>query len=215
MLSLSFVVVANAMFATATGNSYSHGHPAILCENSFSIQGRNGCNTDEECLKNARLKCEKYSTCTGIAWNWVLPGRNEEQALKICFSRDNKTEAGWRTMWRKDDDILSICETRWAEQIRKCQDGNLGKDGHLRNQVEDDFLQIACCKNEGVPYECGGDCWGWDGVGPCEEWEQEVEECLDVNEAKMCCKEKGVPEECSAYCDTAYLLSNILKNESK
>ena len=90
------------------GNQYSDAHPATVCENSFFITGRNGCNTDIECLKNAKLKCEENPKCTGIAWNWVLPGRNEVQALKICFSRETKTEAGWRTLWRRDGILLFL-----------------------------------------------------------------------------------------------------------
>jgi len=44
---------------------------------------------------------------------------------------------------------LGICE-RWAEQIRKCQDGKRWW-----------LFQKECCKNLGVPSECAGLCWNW------------------------------------------------------
>ena len=78
----------------------------------------------------------------------------------------------------------------WGEKMKKCRS-------------EEDSLQMACCKNEGVPYNCGGYCWAHSEEGPCEEWIQKIEECMDGNEGKMCCKEKGVPEDCSYYCDSA------------
>ena len=50
----------------------------------------------------------------------------------------------------------------------------------------------ACCKNQGVPYVCSGDCLVEGGV--CEEWQQKVFECLKSDDGKECCERQGVPE---------------------
>ena len=65
----------------------------------------------------------------------------------------------------------------------------------------------ACCRNQGVPYECSGYCtlkevgnmWMW----KCEEWEPQIRKCNEGNDGYLCCQEQGVPKECSAYCKTS------------
>merc|ERR1712234_25129 len=59
-----------------------------------------------------------------------------------------------------------------------------------------------------------------DEPGLCKvKWGEKMKKCQQGNEVdslqRACCKNEGVPEECSAYCDPAYLLSNILKNQPK
>ena len=77
---------------------YTHPHTSTLCKVSKPIEGRNGCKTDSECLENGRKKCEADPECLGIAWYRF----REEQALKICYSREFITKPGWRTIWKKD-----------------------------------------------------------------------------------------------------------------
>ena len=90
-----------------------------------------------------------------------------------------------------------ICDKQWLGKIEKCYKGNKDNEVGLR----------ACCRNQGVPYECSGYCtpkeaaymWAW----KCEEWSQESEECRKGNDGYVCCEEQGVPKECSFLCETS------------
>ena len=68
------------------------------CVYNDDVEGRNGCASDEECLKNGRNICDTDPNCFGIAWykNYV------HQKLKICRSNKmgRKTD-GWRTMMKQ------------------------------------------------------------------------------------------------------------------
>ena len=89
---------------------YSHAHENTLCKDSRPIKGRNGCNTDLECLHNAKKSCDEDFRCHGIAWY----DRRVEQNLQVCYSRENRettegeTNYGWRTMWREDGILLFL-----------------------------------------------------------------------------------------------------------
>ena len=69
------------------------------------IDIRNGCASDEECLKHGRTLCDTDPNCYGIAWLKTLL----TQPLKICRSRkmEIKTD-GWRTMMKQGCYILSL-----------------------------------------------------------------------------------------------------------
>ena len=65
------------------------------CVDNENVEGRNGCESDEECLQNGRNICDTDPNCFGIAWYTNLVN----QQLKICRSKamGPKTD-GWRTM---------------------------------------------------------------------------------------------------------------------
>ena len=66
------------------------------------MEGRNKCDTDEECLENGRKFCDADPGCFGIGWysnskeSWWL-----NQRLKMCTSTKMayKTD-GWRTFMK-------------------------------------------------------------------------------------------------------------------
>ena len=76
---------------------YDDALTTTWCSNHKDVGGRLECNSDTECLHNARYKCDKDPGCYGVAW--YQPIRN--QPLKLCMSRDMapKTD-GWRTMMK-------------------------------------------------------------------------------------------------------------------
>ena len=81
-----------------TVNGYSAASAVEWCVNNEDLDKRNGCNSDEECLKNGREICDTDSNCFGIAWNT----NNLGQQLKICRSTTMEPKAdGWRTMMKQ------------------------------------------------------------------------------------------------------------------
>ena len=78
------------------------------CSDNQEIDGRNGCSSDEECLKIGRKKCDTDPNCYGIAWyeNYL------EQKLRICTSRTMKAKTdGWRTMMKQGMYLVLSYET--------------------------------------------------------------------------------------------------------
>ena len=68
------------------------------CVDNEDVDGRNGCTSDADCLKNGRNICDTDPSCFGIAWykHDVL------QKMRICRSNKMgpKTD-GWRTMMKQ------------------------------------------------------------------------------------------------------------------
>ena len=83
----------------------------------------------------------------------------------------------------------SVCE-QWFEKIVKCQFESEDNEAVLK----------ACCRDQGVPYECSGYCtekevedmFAW----RCGKWRQQINECGVSNDGHVCCEEQGVPEKC-------------------
>ena len=69
------------------------------CKDSKDIDGRNRCESDQQCLENARGQCDNSPYCFGVMWN----RRVITQKLRICLSRelDPKTD-GWHTMLKSE-----------------------------------------------------------------------------------------------------------------
>ena len=85
---------------------------------------------------------------------------------------------------------------QWVEQMSECSGHQMAK---------------ACCKDQGVPENCSGNCLNGDEVGPrqlksvdviCGLWCDQIEECHQGSKEDLlaCCKNKGVPVEYSGYC---------------
>jgi len=92
-----------------------------------------------------------------------------------------------------------MCDKKWFEKIEKCymDVGNKANEAGLK----------ACCKNQGVPYECSGYCTLKE-VGKminwtCGDWKQQIGKCREGNDGYVCCEEQGVPKECSFLCETS------------
>jgi len=80
------------------------------CRDSRPIEGRNKCDSDEQCLENARGLCDDDSNCVGVMW---FSG-NPIQKLRLCESRilEGKTY-GWRTLLKSNTmkkEIVRIIE---------------------------------------------------------------------------------------------------------
>ena len=69
------------------------------CRDSRPIEGRKNCNSNEQCLANARGLCDDDSNCFGVMWF----SKNLSQKLRLCESRilEDKTD-GWRTLLKSD-----------------------------------------------------------------------------------------------------------------
>ena len=78
--------------------SYDAANAGEWCVDNEAKDGRNGCASDEECLKNGRNVCDTDPNCFGISWY----KRYAKQKLRICRSTvmGPKTD-GWRTMMKQ------------------------------------------------------------------------------------------------------------------
>ena len=75
------------------------------CVDNEVIEGRNGCTSDKECLKNGRSVCDTDSNCFGISWYTHFA----KQRLRICRSTVMETKTdGWRTMMKQGMYTMSI-----------------------------------------------------------------------------------------------------------
>ena len=74
------------------------------CVDNKDVEGRNGCESDEDCLQNGRDICDTDPNCFGIVWYT----KRANQRLKICRSKDMgpKTD-GWRTIMKKGIYIIT------------------------------------------------------------------------------------------------------------
>jgi len=80
------------------------------CRDSRPIEGRNKCDSDEQCLANARGLCDDDPTCSGVMWF----SKNPFQKLRLCQSKilEGKTD-GWRTLLKSNTmkkEIVRIIE---------------------------------------------------------------------------------------------------------
>ena len=67
------------------------------CKDHEDVDVRNGCDSDESCLKAGRPICDADPLCFGVAWHQPIPG----QPLKICRSTVMAVKTdGWRTMMK-------------------------------------------------------------------------------------------------------------------
>ena len=67
-----------------------------MCIDNEDIEGRNNCQSDDECLVNGGKICDRDPNCFGVAWNV----HNVSHPLKICRSRSplNVSTPSWRTI---------------------------------------------------------------------------------------------------------------------
>ena len=74
---------------------YGDAKTTEWCVNSEDVEGRDDCDSDDDCLENGRKLCDKDHKCFGLAWD----KNNVKQRLKLCRSNKMgpKTD-GWRTM---------------------------------------------------------------------------------------------------------------------
>ena len=73
--------------------------PHELCSVTEDVDGRNGCNSDEECLENARAFCDSDPACFGFSW-FREPNR-VAQRLKKCKGRSTSSKwDGYDKEWR-------------------------------------------------------------------------------------------------------------------
>ena len=83
-----------------------------LCKKNKDVEGRYGCMSDDECLDNARGKCDRDPNCFGISW---YP-KKRNQPLKICLSNElEPKDDGWRTIMKTMEEgiaFMKIC-TFW------------------------------------------------------------------------------------------------------
>ena len=82
---------------------YGKASQVEWCADIETVNVRNDCASDDECLKNGRTICDTDPNCYGIAWYT----NRLAQPLKICRSTKMvaKTD-GWRTMMKQGDYIL-------------------------------------------------------------------------------------------------------------
>ena len=82
-----------------TSVQYEDAITSRWCKDSKTIEGRKKCNSDEQCLENARGLCDDDPKCFGVMW---FSG-NPFQELKLCESRmlEEKID-GWRTLLKSN-----------------------------------------------------------------------------------------------------------------
>ena len=76
------------------GDEYGSAQVSTLCTKAKEVDGRNGCNSDLHCLKNARRQCSGDRNCVGISWY----EKRTQQPLKLCLSTKTEKNLGWRTI---------------------------------------------------------------------------------------------------------------------
>ena len=79
---------------------------ADYCIDSYDVDGRNGCDSDDQCFKNGRKICDTDPDCFGISWHkFDRKVSWQRQRLKICKSRDIETSGNGRTMLKRGINI--------------------------------------------------------------------------------------------------------------
>ena len=76
---------------------YHDAETTLWCKDSKTIEGRNGCMNDADCLENARSQCDNDPKCYGVSWYQ----NNSKQKIRLCLSKEMKPKTdGWRTMMK-------------------------------------------------------------------------------------------------------------------
>ena len=76
---------------------YYAAETPLWCKDSKTIEGRNGCMNDADCLENARSQCDNDPKCYGVSWYQ----NTKWHKMRLCLSEkmEPKTD-GWRTMMK-------------------------------------------------------------------------------------------------------------------